>query len=460
MLKRWFLEEKLAERKKILYLCKAFEKSSATGKWESWITLEKHHERPANNNIINRFETRTSMEEKTLVACGTPESAHNESVLAVELFFNENYRFRRNVLSGKVEFATQADDAWRPLTQAALNSIVIRAKREEVLEKGSPKAEITEYVQSEEVPEHNPVLAFLSSLPKWDGQNHIARVFSRLPGITSEQLNYLTIWLRSSVAHWMQMDMLHGNECVPTLIGSQGCGKTTFVRRLLPVNLREYYMDHLNLSNKFDKEMALTNNLFVNLDELDAIRPSQQSSLKQTLSVSKVNGRPIFGRAQEDRPRFASFVATTNNRRPLKDVTGSRRYICILIPDGQLIDNTGDIDYGQLYAQVLYELKEQKAPYWYNNEEVARIQQLNQDFMEKKDLGEMFVACFRKPKEDELVKPMSCDQMIGIMQKDYPTLQNTIGNRVKLGKAIKAMGFEHKEHSHVAYYKVVPLRAA
>ena len=39
-------------------------------------------------------------------------------------------------------------------------------------------------------------------------------------------------------------------------------------------------------------------------------------------------------------------------------------------------------------------------------------------------------------------------------------LQNTIGNRVKLGKAIKAMGFEHKEHSHVAYYKVVPLRAA
>ena len=47
-----------------------------------------------------------------------------------------------------------------------------------------------------------------------------------------------------------------------------------------------------------------------------------------------------------------------------------------------------------------------------------------------------------------------------IMQKDYPTLQNTIGNRVKLGKTISALGFEHKEHSHVAYYKVVPLRAA
>jgi len=423
------------------------------------------------------------MVKSNLLPAGTL-GASLEGTLVIEQFLMANYRFRRNILNGKVEFAIlpkaadaaesntvetfdslscasiEADLDYRPLTQAALNSIVIRAKRENVLEKGSPKTEITEYVQSEEVPEHNPVQAFLRNLPLWDGQNHIARIFGRIPGITSEQLNYLTIWLRSSVAHWLQMDMLHGNECVPTFIGNQGCGKTTFVRRLLPQHLREYYLDHLNLSNKFDKEMALTNNLFVNLDELEAIRPSQQSSLKQTLSVSKVNGRPIFGRTQEDRPRFASFVATTNNRHPLKDATGSRRYICIQIPDGQMIDNTGDINYGQLYAQVVYELLEQKAPYWFNNDEVARIQQLNQDFMEKKDLGEMFIACFRQPNEGEAVKSMSCGQMIDIMQKDYPTLQNTIGNRVRLGKTISAMGFEHKDHSHVAYYRVIPLRAA
>ena len=423
------------------------------------------------------------MQNCDLMPVETP-GASQEGTLAIELFLMENYRFRRNILNGKVEFAIlpkadniaegntvdnldslssaseEAELDYRPLTQAALNSIVIRAKRENILEKGSPKTEITEYVQSEEVPVHNPVQAFLNDLPKWDGQNHIAKVFGRIPGITSEQLNYLTIWLRSAVAHWLQLDMLHGNECVPTLIGAQGCGKTTFVRRLLPVNLREYYLDHLNLANKFDKEMALTNNLFVNLDELDAIRPSQQSSLKQTLSVSKVNGRPIFGKVQEDRPRFASFVATTNNRHPLKDATGSRRYICILIPDGQMIDNTGDIDYDQLYAQVVYELRQQHAPYWFNNDEVARIQQLNQDFMEKKDIGEMFEACFRRPNEGEAAKTMNCGQLIGMMQNDFPTLENTIGNKVRLGKIISALGFEHKERSHVAYYKVVPLRAA
>ena len=413
---------------------------------------------------------------KNSVLTAEAVKASQEGTLVIEQFLMSYYRFRRNTLSGKVEFTTLPEAAettdglsngldetnlnYRPLSQAALKSIVIRAKREDVLEKGSPKAEIADYVESEEVPEYNPVQAFLMNLPQWDGQNRVAQLFSRLPGISSEQLNYLAIWLRSTVAHWLQMDMLHGNECVPTLIGSQGCGKTTFVRRLLPQQLREYYLDHLNLSNKFDKEMALTNNLIVNLDELDAIRPSQQSSLKQTLSVSKVNGRPIFGRAQEDRQRFASFVATTNNRHPLKDATGSRRYICIQIPDNQMIDNTGEIDYGQLYAQVMYELQELNAPYWYHNNEVARIQQLNLDFMEKKDIGEMFVACFRQPNEGEMVKTMNCDQMMSIIQRDYPTLQNTIGNKVRLGKIISSLGFKHKDHSHVAYYEVVPLRAA
>jgi hypothetical protein len=422
------------------------------------------------------------MEKSELMAVETP-GVSQLGTLAIELFLMENYRFRRNILNGKVEFATlpkaaqtaegntvgtsdslssgfdEANLQFRTLTPAALNSIVIRAKKEQVLEKGSPKTEITEWVESEEVPEYNPVQYFLGHLPVWDGQNHIAQVFSRIPGLSSELLNYLTIWFRSAVAHWLQMDMLHGNECVPTLIGSQGCGKTTFVRRLLPVNLREYYLDHLNLANKFDKEMALTNNLLVNLDELDAIRPSQQASLKQTISVSKVNGRPIFGRAQEDRPRFASFVATTNNRHPLKDATGSRRYICILIPDGQLIDNTGEIDYGQLYAQVVYELQELKAPYWFNNEEVARIQQLNQEFMDQKDLGEMFAACFRQPHEGEVVKKMNCNQMISIIQHEYPSLQNTVGNRVRLGKMLSAAGFKSKDHSHVIYYEVVPSAA-
>ena len=401
---------------------------------------------------------------------GQTLNAHTESLLLIEQYLTDNYLFRRNELNGKVEFAIIKTDEqglgvednppFRPLTQEALNSIVIRAKRDEICEKGSPKQDIIDYVHSEEVPLFNPIQEFLDHLPQWDGQNHVARLFSRLPGISTEQQNFLSIWLRSAVAHWLQMDTLHGNEVVPVLIGSQGCGKTTFLRRLLPQKLREYYLDHLNLSNKFDKEMALTNNLLVNLDELEAIRRSQQVVLKQTLSKNKVNGRPIFGCAQEDRQRFASFVATTNNPHPLTDVTGSRRYICLTIHKGQLIDNMGDIDYEQLYAQVLHELKEMQAPYWFNNEEVVRIQQMNLQYMELKDLPEMVEVCFRHPKEGEQVKALTTTQILEIIRSEYPSVPMTHRSRIDLGHALKVLNYERREHGHVACYLAVPLKAA
>ncbi len=394
---------------------------------------------------------------------GEPIRPSTEGMLAVELFLNENYRFRRNILNGKVEFATIKAEIllsdFRPLTTEALNSIVLRAKRMEISE-SNPKSDIMEYIHSEEVPVFNPIEAFLNGLPVWDGQNHVASLFWRLPGVSSEQLSFLSVWLRSAVAHWLQMDTLHGNECVPTLIGPQGCGKTTFLRRMLPQHLRQYYLDHLNLSNKFDKEMALTNNLLVNLDELEAIRPSQHAALKQTLSKSKVNGRPIYGCAQEDRPRFASFVATTNNPHPLTDATGSRRYICIQIPHGQYIDNVGEIDYGQLYAQVLYEVRDQKTPYWFTNEEVARIQELNIGFTEKKDMADIVTTCFRKPEEGDQVKAMNSQQMLQVIQREYPSLKINHSAKIHLGQALKELGFEHTSHGNVQYYKAVPLRAA
>ena len=387
-----------------------------------------------------------------------------QAALSAELFLTENYLFRRNELNGKVEFKNKEGEGqqipWKTLTPTALNSIILRAKREGIAESGSPKTDIMEYVNSDDIYTFNPIKDYLDGLPEWDGQNHVARLFERLPGVDSEQQSFLAIWLRSMIAHWLQMDNVHGNECVPTLIGAQGCGKTTFFVRLLPQCLREYYLDHLNLSNKFDKEMALTNNLLVNLDELDAIKPGQQASLKQTLSKSKVNGRPIYGSSQADRPRYASFVATTNNPHPLSDVTGSRRYICITIPQGKFIDNSGDIDYEQLYAQVLYELQVQKSPYWYNNAEVARIQELNLNYMEKKDIADIISICFRKPEPGEPSKSMNCDKLLEIITSEYPSVKVNHSTKIHLGRAMKTLGYESTDCGHVAHYKVIPLKVA
>jgi predicted P-loop ATPase len=206
--------------------------------------------------------------------------------------------------------------------------------------------------------------------------------------------------------------------------------------------------------------MALTNNLLVNLDELDAIRPSQHAALKQTLSKNKVNSRPIYGASQDDRPRYASFVATTNNPHPLTDPTGSRRYICITIPNGQFIDNTGEIDYKQLYAQVVHELEVAHTPYFFGNDEVKRIQELNQEYMQKKDLAEMIEVCFRRPLEGEASKSMNPTMLLTHIQKEYPSVEISHGNKVVVGRAMLALGYEFSDRHNVYFYKVVPLKAA
>ena len=403
------------------------------------------------------------MSEK-LTINGEAMNASLEGLLAVEQFLNDRYLFRHNVLSGKAEFADKPaegkEPTFRPLTVEALNSIVLKAKRKDVCDGKSPKPDIQEYINSEEVPTYDPINDYLNRLPQWDGQNHVANLFSRIPGISSEQLAYLCVWMRSVVAHWMQMDELHANECVPTLIGPQGCGKTTFLRRLLPKQLRQYYLDHLNLSNKFDKEMALTNNLLVNLDELEAIRPCQHAALKQLLSKNKVNGRKIYADSQDDRTRYASFTATTNNRHPLTDATGSRRYLCVAIPEGQLIDNSDNIDYDQLYAQLVYEVKEQQSPYWFNNDEVARIQELNQEFMGEQDMAKIVKACFRKPKEGEKVKSFNCTQLLEVILNEFPTMVVNKSTRIYLGRAMSELGFEKTDYGHITFYKAVPKKAS
>lgn len=169
----------------------------------------------------------------------------------VESFLDEYYLFRRNVLSGKTEYLAlsknedeaeeaveeepetggeeeeSSDSTWKVLTPEAFNSIVRHAKRLGVGGKKSPRQDIEEFVRSEEVPEFDPIREYLENLPEWDGKNHVAELFGRIPGLTSEQLGWCATWLRSAVAHWLQMDMFHGNETTPVLIGKQGCGKST-----------------------------------------------------------------------------------------------------------------------------------------------------------------------------------------------------------------------------------------
>lgn len=381
----------------------------------------------------------------------------------VEEFLHENYEYRNNVLSKQIEFRERTDSesvSFRVLSREAQNSIVLRCRKELGDDVKGVKSLVDAIINSEQTPTFDPIVEYLNALPEWDGVDRVEALANCIPELNDKQKNWFATWLRSAVAHWLHMDTLHGNECVPTFIGSQGCGKSTFCQRLLPVQFRGYYLDHINLGNKFDKEMAMTNNLIVNIDELDQVKASQQAELKQTLSKSKVNGRQIYGRVQTDRHRYASFVSTTNNLHPLHDSTGSRRYLCFVIPDGQLIDNDTPIEYDQLYAQLVYELRQKEMRYWFTNAETMEIEQANSRFRNVVDLDEMIANTLRQPQSSENIIPLKAVEVFSMIQKVYPEVESSCKTLTILGKRLRTMGFEAKHTKAGTVYYVVPVEAA
>ena len=83
----------------------------------------------------------------------------SEAVYETESFLLENYEFRRNILSGKTEVKSNEspDDKWIILTTEVLNSIILRAKKEEI---GDTLVQgiIHQIVNSDTIPKWNPVI--------------------------------------------------------------------------------------------------------------------------------------------------------------------------------------------------------------------------------------------------------------------------------------------------------------
>ena len=89
------------------------------------------------------------------------------AVLMIDSFLDENYQFRRNVLSGKTEVRKLSDEAdrWSILTEVVLNSIVRKAKMVG-FDEHSPRTDIVEFVGSDAVKDYDPIRDFLENLPE------------------------------------------------------------------------------------------------------------------------------------------------------------------------------------------------------------------------------------------------------------------------------------------------------
>ena len=55
---------------------------------------------------------------------------------------------------------------------------------------------------------------------------------------------------------------------------------------------------------------------------------------------------------------------------------------------------------------------------------------------------------------------MKSGEIVSLIRREYPSIQNNHSTKIHLGMAMKELGFEGKTHGNQTYYKVIPLKAA
>lgn len=357
-----------------------------------------------------------------------------------EAFLKAHYELRRNVMTGVVQYLPKDGFSfeWRDMDQSVMDSMTNRALRAGL---GSWDKDMRRIINSDDVPRYEPLADYLSGLPAWDGKDRVTDFVARIPSTNPRTQYFCRIWMVSMVAHWLGKDSKHGNSLVPLLIGGQGCGKTSFANIVLPPELANYYHDKVNFKNETDLSLGLTSFALINIDEFDSLKKSQQPTLKYLISKNDVKLRPPYGKAFVSRPRYASFIATTNNLRPLVDRTGSRRFICIRIPDGQYIDYASPVDYEQLYAQLVHEVYH-GVRYWLDNEETAELMAHNESFQNIADLSSMIDYIFSLPSPNREGKQYYIDEILEEIASNFSNFSRTDTSNEKLGRILVSKGYE------------------
>ena len=367
-----------------------------------------------------------------------------------EAYMKEHYTLRLNVMTGTPEYRMNAVGyGFQPLDQAARNTMAIKALKAGV---ESWDKDLNRYIDSNLIQRYYPMEDYIKHLPQWNGKHdYVGEMARRVKTTNPYWEEDFHKWMLSMVAQWLGKDRQHGNAIVPLLIGPQGSGKTTFCARLLPNYLQMYFNDRISMKNDNDIFIAMSSYALINIDEFDAMSKSQQPLLKYLISKHDVKFRPPYGKTMEERQRFASFIATTNNLRPLTDPTGSRRFICIYADE---IDNTGFINYEQLYAQLKTEL-EQGHRYWFEDDENERIIEQNQDFQQVYDYGRMIELNYLSPEDTpEDAKFILVKNIMKRLEKAFPTFVVKKHTDKELGYKLSDMGYEHKKQTKGASYRM------
>ena len=381
---------------------------------------------------------------------GTRPSVTREqdTALRLEEFLKRRYEIRFNRMTDDLEYRERNSIrfSFTTLDKRARNSIAIQALKEGIQ---AWDRDIDRFLHSDYVPAYNPVEEYLFELGEWDGRDRIRELADRVTCNHPHWRNLFYRWFLSMVAHWMGRDKQHGNATTPVLIGPQGYRKSTFCRILLPPELRFGYTDSLDFSSKRDAERYLGRFFLVNLDEFDQISVHQQAFLKHLLQKPSASLRKPYGTSIVEMRRYASFVATSNHKDLLSDLSGNRRFICVEVTAP--IDTNVSVNYDQLYAQAFHAVMHGER-YWLDDADEALLKESNEDFRQVSPLEHLLMSCFTtaSPEAEDGEWLMAMDVFNHLQSKTKEKL--ALGKLTHLGRLLKKWNVPNKRWGKGSLY--------
>lgn len=218
----------------------------------------------------------------------------------------------------------------------------------------SPSSVRSAYVNEAFKHRHNPLKEhFRKAFKEYDGKKRLDRLFIEYLGAED---NDLTIKMTRAFFAGLIHKVKNPNvkfDLVLDLVGGQGLGKTTIFEKLGG----DFYTDSITSFTDKDSLIEMSKNLIVNDDEMAITDKTDFSTLKSFITKRTMNIRVPYAETSKDYPKGFVLVRTTNNNEYLRDKTGNRRFMTMLVGtesrSKNILDFTDDLAF-QILGEAMH----------------------------------------------------------------------------------------------------------
>lgn len=353
----------------------------------------------------------------------------------IENYLNQNFKLRYNEVTGRVEFLEiNKSEQFEELNDYTINSINRKMLKDKI---SCSTTLIHTVLNSDYTPVYNPFKTYLNNLPAWDGETDYIDELANTITTTNNSLWSFCFrkWLVAMVGSLLDDNVI--NHTVIVFSGAQGIGKTTWMLNLVPAELKKYcFSGTINPNNK-DTLIQLSECMLINLDELENLNRSELGAMKEIITKNGIRVRRPYGYSADFMPRRASFAGSVNGKEFLNDTTGSRRFLCFEVT---AINYMHSIALQNVLSQAVALFKS-GFQYWFDTQEIKRINKNNEQFRIMSVEEELLLAYFNPCSTEEADYFFTTTELIHYFtQRVKITL--TEGAKQKMGKALRAHKFE------------------